>query len=122
MRKRDVRADFLDQPFPDMARGDELAVLSGERAVVDGELHLNRRRIDRHERQRRRGLRSREIVSPMNTSSKPVDADDVAGVRFLDFDPLHAFEMEDHGDLALGLAAVAVAGRLAGSPTLTLPA
>ena len=28
------------------------------------------------------------IVSPMNTSSKPVNADDVAGVRFLDFDAL----------------------------------
>ena len=55
----DVGADFLDQPFPDMPRGDEFAVLAGQRAVVDGELHLNRRRIDRHEGQRLRGLRYR---------------------------------------------------------------
>ena len=68
----DVGADFLHQPFPDVAGGDELAVDAGERAVVDGELHLDGRRINRHERQRRAVLANRVIVSPMNTSSKPV--------------------------------------------------
>ena len=56
----DVGADFLHEPVPDMARGDELAVLAGERAVVDGEFHLNRRRINRDVGQRRRELRSRK--------------------------------------------------------------
>ena len=54
--QRDVRADFLHQPVPDVARGDELAVLAGERAVVDGEFHLDGRRINRDVRQRRARL------------------------------------------------------------------
>ena len=54
MRKRDVGADFLLQPLPDVPRGDELAVLAGERAVVHGEFHLDRRRINRDVGQRAR--------------------------------------------------------------------
>src|ERR1039458_9161685 len=34
--QRDVRADFLLQPLPNVPRSDELAVLAGERAVVHG--------------------------------------------------------------------------------------
>ena len=44
----------------------------------------------------------------MNTSSKPGEADDVARVRFLNFDALHALEMKNGGDFALGNFAVAV--------------
>ena len=77
-----------------MARGDELAVLAGERAVVHREFHLNRRRIDRDVGQggARFGVADRFADEHVFKASQ---ADDVAGVRFLDFDPLHAFEMED---------------------------
>ena len=54
MRRATLVRIFFDEPLPDMAGGDQLAVLPAERAVVDGELHLDGRRIDRHERQRRR--------------------------------------------------------------------
>ena len=47
-----VGADFLGQPFPDMAGGDQFAVQPGQGAVVDGELHLNGRRVNRHKGQR----------------------------------------------------------------------
>ena len=80
----DVRADFLDQPFPDMTRGDELAVLAGERAVVDGEFHLNRRRIDRHERQRGARFRIADGFADEHVFEAG-QADDVAGVRFREF-------------------------------------
>ncbi len=49
----DIGADLLDQALPDVPGGDQLAVLAGERAVIDGELHLNRGRIDGDERQGR---------------------------------------------------------------------
>ncbi len=43
-----------------MPGGDELAVHARERAVVDGELHLNRGRINGHERERGAVLRVRD--------------------------------------------------------------
>ncbi len=107
MRKRDVRADFLHEPVPDVARGDEFAVLSGERAVVDGEFHLDRRRINRDVRQRRARLGIADRFADEHVL-KTGEADDVARVRFLNLDALHAFEMVDRGDLALGDFAVAV--------------
>jgi len=47
-----IGPNFLNQPLPDVAGGDEFAVDASERAVVDRELHLNGGRIDRHEGQR----------------------------------------------------------------------
>src|SRR5665213_818360 len=112
--KGDVRADFLHEPVPDMARGDELAVLTGERAVVDGEFHLDGRRINWDIRQHRARLGIADGFADENIfkTGKP---DDVAGVGLLDFDAFHALEMINRGDLALGNFAVAVAadGRIA---------
>ena len=110
----DVGADFLDQPLPDMPRGDELAVLPGQRAVVDGELHLNGRRINRHERQRLRASGLSVMVSPMNTSSKPATpmmSPACASGISMRFMP---FEMVNGGDFALGLAGRRREGRRRG--------
>jgi len=49
----DVGAHFLDQALPDVSRGDELPVDAGQRAVVDGELHLDCGGVDRDEGERR---------------------------------------------------------------------
>src|SRR6202012_2884772 len=105
--ERDVRADFFHQAIPNVTRGDELAVLTGERAVVHGEFHLNRRRIDRNIRQRlaRFGIANRFTDEHVFETG---ETDDVAGVRFLDFNALHAFEVVDHRALALGNLAIAV--------------
>ena len=118
--QRDVGADFLHQPLPDVARGDELAVLPGERAVVDGEFHLDGRRINRDVRQRRARFGVADRFADEHVLETG-EADDVARVRLLDFDALHAFEMEDRGDFALGHSARRRGGRWPASPTLTLP-
>ncbi len=103
----DVGADFLGQPFPDMARRDQFAVQSGQRTVVDRELHLNGRRINRHKGQRlardvvRDGFADEHILEPGH-------ADHVARMGLGDFNALQSFEMKNGGDFALGLAAVAV--------------
>jgi hypothetical protein len=97
-----------------VARGDELAVLSGERTVVDGEFHLDGRRINRDIRQHRARLGIANRFADEHVF-KTGEADDVAGVRFLDLDALHALEMVDRRDFALGDFAVAVTadGRVA---------
>ena len=106
--ERDVGANFFDEAIPNVARGDELAVLTGERPVVHGEFHLNGGRINRDI-----GQRGAEFGIANRLADEHVletrEADDVAGVRFRDLDALHAFEMVDHRDLALGNFAVAVA-------------
>ena len=48
----DIRAAFSFEPIPNLARSDLLAILSGERAVVDGKRHLDGGRINGFERQR----------------------------------------------------------------------
>ena len=48
----DIRAAFTFEPIPNLARSDLLAILPGERAVVDGKRHLDGGRIDGFERQR----------------------------------------------------------------------
>src|ERR1022692_4198264 len=104
----DVGADFLHQPVPDVAGSDELAVLAGERAVIDSELHLDRRRVNRDVRQSRARLR---IANGFTNEDvfKAGKANDVAGVSFLDLDALHAFEVEDGRDFVLGDFTMAMA-------------
>ena len=55
----DVGARLADEPLADLARGEQLAFAAGERAVVDANLHRDRRRIDLDEGQRQRALRCR---------------------------------------------------------------
>src|SRR5262249_18520976 len=90
-----------------MPRSDELAVVAGERTVVDRELHLDRRRINRYVRQRSAQFRiaNRFADEHFLEAGQP---DDVAGVRFLNLDALHAFEMIDRGELALADLSIAM--------------
>ena len=104
----DVRANFFHQAIPDVARGDELAILTGERAIVDGELHLNRRRINRDVRQRGAQLGVAYGFTDEHFLEAG-EADDVAGMRLLNLDALHALEVIDRGDLVLRDFTVAVA-------------
>ncbi len=103
----DVGADFLLQALPDVTGGDEFAVVAGEGAVVDGELHLDGGGIDGDEGKRLldsdvgNGFADEHFLEAGN-------ADDVAGVGFVDFDAFEAFEVENHGDFAGGLASVTV--------------
>src|SRR5579859_7802809 len=90
-----------------MPGGDELAVHARERAVVDGELHLNGRRINGHERERRAVLGIRDGFADEDFLEAG-QADNVASVGLLDFNALHALEMENGGGLGTGLLAVAV--------------
>ena len=90
-----------------MAGGDQFAVQSGQRPVVDGELHLNRRRINRHKRQRLAGDVVRDGLADKNIL-EPGHADDVARVGLGDFNALQPFKMENGGDFAGGLPAVPV--------------
>ena len=89
----DVRARFLDQAFANVAGGDEFAFLAGERAVVDancilivgGSIGMNG---------------SAAALRPVGDGFadedvfEAGDADDVARVRFLDFDALAALRSD----------------------------
>ena len=90
-----------------MPRGDELAVLACERAVVHREFHLNRRRINRDVRQRRTHFAVGDGFTDENLLEAR-DAHDVARVRLVDLDALHALEVVEHGDLAFGNLASAM--------------
>src|SRR6185369_10304713 len=95
------------QPLADMAGGDEFAFGAGQRPVIDGKLHLNRGRIDRHKGDALTfdGVGNR--FSDKNVL-EPGDTDNVTGVGFLDFDSFQSFEMENGRDFTLSLAAIAM--------------
>src|SRR6266850_4126599 len=102
-----IGPNFLNQPLPDVAGGDEFAVDASERAVVDRELHLNGGRIDRHEGQRHAvfgigdGFADEDVF-------EAGQADDVAGMSFGDLDSFEAFEVKDRGDFRQCFSPIAV--------------
>ena len=103
----DVGADFFREPFPNVARSDKFSILTRERAVVDGELHLNGGRINRHERNRNGRVRISNRFADKHIFKTGHTAN-ISGVRFGDFDSFHSFEMEQHRAFTFGLRAVAV--------------
>src|SRR5262245_19388969 len=90
-----------------MTRGDELAVLSAERAVVDSELHHDRGRISGNVRQCGailvidNGFADEDFFEAR-------DAHNVARVRFGNFHTLETLKVKDGGDFAGRFDAVAV--------------
>jgi hypothetical protein len=102
-----IGSHFLDQTLPDVARGDEFSIVARQWAIVDGELHLNRGRINRHEGQRHAvfgigdGFADEDVF-------ETGQADDVAGVSFGDLDSFEPFEMKDRGDFGETLSAIAM--------------
>src|SRR5581483_11342645 len=87
------------QAFPNVAGSDQLAILARARTVVDGELHLNRRGVDGPKRQRgairavRDGFANKRAFKTGNTN-------DVAGMGFGNFNPLHPLKVINRRDLA----------------------
>ena len=75
---RTRRATFDSSSLSSRSRsspaGERLAVLPGERRVVDAEHHVQRRLVDGRSAAGRRRCRSRQMVSPMSTSSSPTTA------------------------------------------------
>jgi hypothetical protein len=94
-----VGASFFDQPFFDVAGGDQFAVLSSQGPVIDGEFHLDGGRIHRDVRERGaqfavgQGFPDKHVL-------KAGQADNVTGMRFWDLDAFQSFEVEDGGDFA----------------------
>src|SRR5665213_1323285 len=105
--QRDIGANLFGQSLPDMARGHQLAVQTGQRAVVDRKLHLDGRRINGHERQRlprdvvRDGLANKNVLEARH-------ANDVAGMGLGDFDTFQSFKVKYRRDPSGGFPAVAV--------------
>ena len=73
-----VGLDLVHQALADGAGGNVLAFLAAERAVVDGELHGNRRRVDLHERQCLLVGAGGEGLSDVDVLDARRDADDAA--------------------------------------------
>ncbi len=67
------------EALAEVAGGDELAVLAGQRPVVDGKLHLDGRRIEFRERDRLAVLAVAKRLAN-GEFLEPGDADDIAGL------------------------------------------
>ena len=91
--QRNIRAAFTLEAIPNLSRGHLLAILPGEWAVVDGEGHLDRRRIDRLERQRfALGIIHQRFADEHVRQAS--HAHDITGVRFLDLDLLQSLKLK----------------------------
>ena len=108
--QRDVVQGLTLQPLADLAAGDELAaaevLATGERRVVDLERHADGRLID-GQRQGLRGVHRAQGVG----DAEALDAgngDDIAGLGFLDLDPLQTHEAQHLQHFGLTLLAFAV--------------
>ena len=99
----DVGAGFADEAVADVARGEELAFASGERRVVDDELHLDRGRIDVDEGNGFALLGIGERFADEDVLEAG-EADDVARAGLVDFDLGEAGVGKNLGDGALFLA------------------
>src|ERR1043166_158458 len=90
-----------------MTGSDQFAFGACKRAVIHGKLHLDRGRINRHKGDALAfdGVGNR---LPDKNILETSDANNVAGVGFLDLNPFQSFKMENGSDFALGLAAVAM--------------
>ena len=103
----DVGTNLFQQTLADVARGDELALLPGQRSVVDGKLHFDCRRINRHKWERLTIHRVGDRF-PNENVLKAGHADDVAGMGLRNLDSLEAFEVKDGGDFGSASAAIAM--------------
>jgi hypothetical protein len=103
----DVGQQLLFQAFADLAAGDVLAFLAGQRRGIDLEIHGQRRLIHH---QRRQAVRRRRVANG-DADADLLDAGDqhdVAGFRFARLFALEACEHHDLGDFRLALVFLAV--------------
>src|SRR6478609_4942917 len=99
-----VELQFAHQALAELARGDELAFLTDERAVVDAELHLEGRRVDLGEGEGVLLFADGERVADVDVLEAG-ETDDVAGDRLLNLALAEAGELENLGDLGADLLA-----------------
>ena len=104
----DVAEQLLVEAILDLPRGDELALASGHRRRVDAEDHRHRRLVDRDGRHRLAMLDIGNRLADRDVLDAG-EADDVAGGRLVDVDPLEPLEGEELGDLRLLKRAVELA-------------
>ena len=97
---RDVALGLAPQPLPEYARGGVAALLAGERRIIRGEGHGERRRVDRLGGQSFLHL---EVAQRVRNGGaiEAGERHDVAGARFLEPDPLQAPKGEDLGHACL---------------------
>ena len=100
-----VRLRLALESRADFAGGDLFTVAPGERAVVHGKLHLHRRGVDLHERQRLGVLGQCQRVADVHLV-KPGQPGDVARSRRGDVVGLQSGELLELDDLRLLLRAV----------------
>src|SRR5690606_22044634 len=107
--QRHVVQQLLVQAILDVAAGDELAFLAGERRVVDLEGHAHGRLVDG---QRRQGLDVVLVAQGVGDVQLVHTryADDVTGSGFLHFDALQTGVAHDLEDTAVALLAVGADG------------
>ena len=103
----DIGTGLADEALLDLAGGDKFPLLADERAVVDADLHRDRRRIDVHEGEWLAGVVIGDRLPDVDFL-EAADADDVTGTCFLKFDFLKALVAEDRGHRLLLLGAVLV--------------
>ena len=101
--ERDVCAGLAEETLAHLARGEQCALATSKRAVVDANLHRDRGRIDVHERQALALFAVGERFAD-EYILKACDADDVASFRLGDFDFLQSLVTKDSGDFCLGSA------------------
>ncbi len=105
--QRDVVAGLLEQSRANLATGQELAVVAGERRIVDLEGHVDGRLVDR---QRRQPFDFRRIAQRLGNADvgDTGNADDVAGLGRFHFIAVQALEAQHLHHLAAALLALAV--------------
>ena len=97
--QRNIGAPFALEAFPNAAGGNFLAVQSRERTVIHREGHLDGRRVDGPERQRRTLETVHQRFADENIRQAR-HAHDVAHVGFLDLDLLEPLKMKQRRHLA----------------------
>ena len=102
----DVGADFFLQTVPDVAGGDVFAFGAGEWAIVDGELHGDRGGVDRLIRKGFDAFTIGDGFADLDFVEAS-QADDIAGMSFVDLNSGHALVVENRADLPFDLGAVA---------------
>ena len=105
--QRDVGLHLFEQALAQVARGDELALRAGERAVVRDELHLHGRLFDVEQRQHDRAQRLGDRLADGELLHAG-DGADVAGGGLGELEALERLVAEDLRDAELLALAVAV--------------
>ncbi len=96
----DVSLQLLEQPLPDLARGDEFSVSAGEWRVVNQIVHRDRRLLHRDAGEPLGMLEVGHSESDLD-SLQAGERDDLTGGSLWNFDPVESLKGEQSGDTRL---------------------